>query len=1079
MPPIDRQRWPRVRALFEASVDLAKEERLEFLQGECAGDEGLLREVLKLCEADSEPGLEPPLGRLFEEAPGTVLGPYRLESVTGSGGMGKVWLGARNDGAFEKKVAIKICKRGMDTDAVLRRFGIERQVMADLDHAGIARLVDGGVTAGGLPYLVMEHVDGTPIDRFCDDRRMTIRDRLDLFLKVCDAVRYAHARGVVHRDIKPGNVLVTKEGGPKLLDFGIAKILRGGAESAATAVTIQGLVPMTPQYASPEQRAGNPVTRASDVYALGLLLFELLTGWRSPAPSGAPGSVPPRPSSAIGKAMAGRRGRPARPGSGETPDIEKIAARRGLSARHLRGMLEGDLDAIVVRALRPNPDERYADAGELGDDLERYLRGFPVRARLESLPRRLYKFGRRHRVEVAIGAGVLLVLAAATAVSSSLYVRAEANRRAAERSNYLAHVGSALSALEAGDVVRARREIDRAGGDGSSWEERHVRIRLDRSEDRRLDLGEELTGLCVSPSGSRALVGTQGGRVILVDLASVEVLHEWPGRGTVVTKIGWSGDESRAAFVREDFSFAGVDTARRVLRFEWKENRRAPRAIAVDRTFTQAACGYRDGAVELRSIPSGSVLASWRAGDSDVTDLAFDESGSLVASGTRDGRAMVYDTAARAPAWPSFACGSIWDMDFAPDGSRLAIGLLNGRVLLAERGSPAPAVLADGSGWRTASLQFSRDGTELLVSSYDRSIRVLPMREGESPRRLLGHAQQVEAAAYGPDGRIVSVSRDGTLRLWPSGADDVADIRCRKGWYMGLAVLAGAVATSGGWPGIGEASVDSYDPELRQQIWSRTLEGSGVTSLASSRDGSRLACGTEDGAVLQIDPASGEVLRSRKPHSAAVLGLAWSPDRETLASASRDGTAVLFDARGEPLRVLRGHEGAVSSVAFSPDGTRLATSGWDGDVLVFDLLREAEPIRIAAHDAEIWQVAFDPRGDMLATTSWDGTVGVFRAKAKARIRKLTGFSGRVYCLAFSPDGRRLAAAGEERVVRMFDTTSWNEVAALRGQMDRIDKIAFLGQDLLSLSIDGSLRVWDVGRPDRGPLPDQGASSRRR
>ncbi len=283
------ERWQQIRELFDEAAVLDGEERAGFLDQACAADAELRREVESLLVSDDRAGtgfLNTPAIDLTPRSDGAGaptrvgrrIGAYNIVQEIGRGGMGEVYRAGRADGQYEKQVAIKLVRGGYDTAAVLERFRHERQILASLDHPNIARLLDGGTTDDGTPYLVMELIEGTPIDQYCDAHNLNVRDRLRLFLQVCSAVQYAHQRLVIHRDIKPGNILVTGEGVPKLLDFGIAKLLDPAADAATTVAS-----PMTPEYASPEQIRGEPITTATDVYSLGVVLYQLLTG-RSPYP---------------------------------------------------------------------------------------------------------------------------------------------------------------------------------------------------------------------------------------------------------------------------------------------------------------------------------------------------------------------------------------------------------------------------------------------------------------------------------------------------------------------------------------------------------------------------------------------------------------------------------------------------------------------------------------------------------------------------------------------------------------------------------------------------------------------------
>ncbi|MET0552815.1 MAG: serine/threonine-protein kinase [Vicinamibacteria bacterium] len=369
--------WQRQKDLFQKALALAPAARAAFLDAACADDHALRREVEELLDAHGKAGgfLSRPIGLQTTDSsetdvPGTGpqrIGHYRILDTIAHGGMGTVYRAVRDDDAFRKTVALKLVRGGSHSDEFERRFRQERQILAGLQHPNIATVLDGGTTAEGEPYLVMEYIDGKPITEFCAGQGMGTAARVALFRTVCDAVQYAHQNLVIHRDIKPGNVLVDGHGVPKLLDFGIAKLLASGVDPdlAATATV---LPLMTPEYASPEQVKGAAVTTASDVYSLGVLLYELLTGRR-------PYDVPTESLEGIVRAVC--------------------EAEPGPSGLH------GDLDTIVLKALRKEPERRYRTAHELSEDLRRHLEGLPVAARADTIGYRTGKFVRRHRTAVA------------------------------------------------------------------------------------------------------------------------------------------------------------------------------------------------------------------------------------------------------------------------------------------------------------------------------------------------------------------------------------------------------------------------------------------------------------------------------------------------------------------------------------------------------------------------------------------------------------------------------------------------------------------------------------------------------
>ncbi len=434
---MDAQRLAEIDALFAAALEIEPADRGAFLAERCGADAALRREVEALLEhsgAGVEALVDPlrafaaslPAAAADELEPGTALGAWRVVAPLGRGGMGAVYLGERSDGAFAQRGAIKILPSAASSAAAIARFELERRILARLSHPHIAHLLDGGVDGRGLPYLVLEHVEGRPLDAWCDERRAGVDERLRLLVAVARAVAAAHRNLVVHRDLKPANVLVTAEGVVKLLDFGIAKLLDPGpGDLALTALEAR---PMTPAFASPEQVRGEPITTASDVYQLGLLLYELLTGRRpQQATSGSLAELvkvvcerePPPPSRAV---VAAGGARPA----GELARLRQSTPAR--LARHYRG----DLDAVVARALAKDPERRYGSAEELAADLERWLAGRPVRARRPTVGYRAGKFLRRH-LAASLAAGLALALTLAYAVGVTLQARAiDAQRQRAE-----------------------------------------------------------------------------------------------------------------------------------------------------------------------------------------------------------------------------------------------------------------------------------------------------------------------------------------------------------------------------------------------------------------------------------------------------------------------------------------------------------------------------------------------------------------------------------------------------------------------------------------------------------------------
>lgn len=469
---MDAARWRRIEALCLDALDQAPETRDAWLADACGGDTALHDEVATLLDhLNRDPGfLERPLvdPNALDAEPGAgppvpeFIGPYQVEGRLGIGGMGEVFRATKETDGVRQIVAIKVVRPGMGSAEILQRFRLERRILAGLDHPKIARLLDAGALPDGRPYFVMEAVEGTPITTHCDSARLTLRERVRLFQGVCEAVQHAHQRLVLHRDLKPANILVTPDGVIKLLDFGIGKVL--GSTDGDTPRTRQQARLMTPEYASPEQLDGAEVTTATDVYALGVLLYELLCGRH---PSHRPGQTRTETERRI---RAGAPSRPSVASTRETDPPDDTAARRGTTAAQLRRALAGDLDTIVLMALRNEPARRYPSATALAEDLQRWLDGRPVRARPDTIGYRTRKFLRRNAAwSVAAAVGVLgLAATTSVAVVQAGRVRREAARVAAERDKALEvrgflmeMFGASGAGQQVGDTVTVRGLLDR------------------------------------------------------------------------------------------------------------------------------------------------------------------------------------------------------------------------------------------------------------------------------------------------------------------------------------------------------------------------------------------------------------------------------------------------------------------------------------------------------------------------------------------------------------------------------------------------------------------------------------------
>jgi len=489
------ERWQQIKEVLAGALETHPPDRSAYLDEVCGSDKALRAEVESLLAAEGDDpdmlNARTVVGTLDEKAEranvrvGSRVGVYEIVEEIGLGGMGEVYRAFRADDQYSKEVAIKLVRAGQDSRQVLAHFRNERQLLASLDHPNIARLLDGGTTEDGVPYFAMELIEGEPINEYCDSKRLSITERLKLFLQVCSALQYAHQRLIIHRDLKPGNILVTREGTPKLLDFGIAKIFVPSVEGAPDP-TISIFRALTPAYASPEQIKGETITTASDVYSLGVLLYEALTGQRPYRGAGTPYEIaqavcevePVKPSSVLM-----RNGNKGSVDTTTEERAETIAQRRDASPEKLRKRLRGDLDNIVLMALRKEPQRRYSSAEQFATDIRRHLENLPVTATKDTLRYRTSKFVRRHKAGALAAVTVsVTLLAGVAAVLHEARIARQQQQRAEQRFNDVRELANSLM-FEVHDsiqdlpgstparkllVERALRYLDRLSHDAAS-----------------------------------------------------------------------------------------------------------------------------------------------------------------------------------------------------------------------------------------------------------------------------------------------------------------------------------------------------------------------------------------------------------------------------------------------------------------------------------------------------------------------------------------------------------------------------------------------------------------------------------
>ena len=945
--------------------------------------------------------------------PGEWIGSCRVVRLLGEGGMGMVYL-AEQEQPIARQVALKIVKLGMDTRAVLARFQSEEQALALMDHPNIAHVYEAGSSANGRPYFVMEYVPGIPITDYCDGHRLDTRQRLDLFLRVANAVQHAHQKGVIHRDLKPSNILVMQRDGeavPKIIDFGLAKATEKNF-TEETMFTEAGVLIGTPEYMSPEQasRDGRGVDTRTDIYSLGVLLYELLVG-AVPFDSKALRSAgydeirriireedPPAPTTrllALGAKAA------------------EIASCRGTDAGRLRKEVHGDLEWITMKALEKECARRYPSASEMAADIQRHLRDEPVTAGPAGAAYRLRKFVSKNRL--AVGAAVLIAVSLifGLVVSTAYFMRAQRQYERAQHESYIANIAAASSALEHSDLADAGRRLDSCERTLRGWEWRYLNSQLDSS----------VLGLWGRGKTTRYPAFAFSGGDIL--WSSGENVNVWQAGSHVRSGVyGGFGE-----------------------------------ILAISRDGSRiAARPYRDHKIlRILNPVSRSLVATLNAAGSGVECAAFSPDDSRIASGLSDGKLLMWSAAGKITAQAQAGSAPVTVAGFSPDATRLVSGSKDGLLQIWDASGLRLLTTFRGHSGEVTSAAFSPDGRKLASASSDRTIRLWDVRTAAETAALPQGKGQVKCVTFSPDGKyLVYGASDGSVRV--AAADSGKSIAT-----LGALGGIGAVAFEPGGSRLFASSdwreVLAWDAATWEGgIWKQ--DGGQIESLAFNADGSRILAYLTDG--LQIwDGHTGAVIARRGP-----IGPSSSPTFSNDGRLAAWGSFQLQIWDGTAVRTMGGHRGLVTTPTFSPDGRLIASGSLDQAVRVWDVATGTLLRTLDLHEP-VWGVYFSPDGSQLLTGSSDRTFKLWSTRSwklnavlemePALRNKRNGVP------AFSPDGGRIVCGFHtDDKIGIWDSRSGRLLAAVAEEDARqIMGFSSDGTRFLSYSKDGMVRVWDA------------------
>lgn len=1052
-----------LRELFAAVLECDTEEAQELLLEEAGRKNPKLRDRVKSLLVEHRQLddflLTPALGELtssrtaLEDLSGTKLGHYELIRVIGEGGGGMVYL-ANQNAPVKRQVALKLLKTGSDSANVLARFEAERHTLAMMDHPGIAKVLDAGRTENGRPFFVMEYVAGEPVTESCDNDQLGVRQRLDVFIKICRALEHAHQKGIIHRDLKPSNILVRKEDGeaiPKIIDFGVAKALNP-FEGAPLKLTLNDPIIGTPAYMSPEQAADRrrDIDTRADIYSLGVIFFELLTG-TTPLES-ALGE-----DEGTGEALALlKQEYLVRPSSYfENLDQEKaakIAQARSCSAKRLLSEIRGDLDWIVLTCLENDRNRRYGSSTELARDLELHLEGSPIRARPPSWTYRLGRFIGRNRGVVGLSGVLAIALLSMTTISylsgvrdrqareteKELRLKAEedqllaiASSKEARLHQYVANMNLAHRAIGNGHFSKARLLLENwtpqnsPGEDLRGFEWWHLMDRCAEDEHLTLPLfGSPADALSFSPDGNFLAIATRG-QVYIWSCDEKRIVSTFDHDGQSVE---FSGDGRQILITgREGAVVIDLLSERTIWELEG---------------YGQSASFSPDGPLVATTSTDGTSLwntVTWERENYfafSADSLLFSSATGILASQSRDGIVLLNPAGDQEPITIEDSTRSLPGRHvfrFSPDGRFLvlaknedpgrngfAIALCDvktGREIELLARSPQ----SDRHSGSISGMSFDRDGQYLVTGSRDHSVRIWNFKEGALERKLLGHRSEVLSVACSPDGQFVaSGSKDGEVRIWPT----------------------------------------------RQQTQLTSIAGAWVP-LEFFQTKNNIVCYHSSGKLATFDLESGDLVDS-KPAPALLggvsLGFPVDHKNGTLVERAGSGKIEVTNFGGRQSMTISSELQNIDSLTLSPDGLSLVASSMREGLHCWNLKTPEKPLISNSASTAL----FSGDGNSLITLAKSGLVisyATINGRERNRFQLDPFEPGSRF--AVSPDGSLLAVTrgfrDYENAISLIDLKSGNTLGLLKGHKQGIWNLVISpdGRTLASSGSGGTIRLWNL------------------
>ncbi len=1032
---------------------------------------------------------------------------YEIVREIHRGGQGVIYQAIQK--TTRRKVAIKVMREGPfagKRDKV--RFEREVQVLGALKHPNIVAIHDSGMAAGSF-YYVMDYISGQSLDEYMaskatprdpssargDKGGWPIDNTLRLFARICEAVNAAHLRGVIHRDLKPGNIRIDARGEPHVLDFGLAKMAAGEVTegSRPQVMTVTGQFVGSLPWASPEQAEGAPdrIDTRTDVYSLGVILYQMLTG--------------KFPYEVVGNMR---------------DVLENILKAAPTRPSTIRRQINDEVETIVLKCLSKESDRRYQTAGELARDVHHYLAGQPIEAKRDSTFYVLKKTLRRYKAPAAVAGSFVLVVTAALVVSLGYWrqavvkrdqaliaeakaqdaqsaeaqqrqiaeeARAQAENREmlARRHLYAAHMKLAQEAWEQANVRRVLEllETHRPSPDqhdlrGFEW---YYLWHLCHAGQSTLYGGATaIQALAFSPTGTILATGSGEGLVRLWDTTSGQRRATLRCHNAIIYSLAFSPDGRTLATGSGDCTAKLWDLSSGQERATLRGHARYVHTVAFRPPDGEVlATGSPDGTVRLWNVATHEQQTVLRLDSCDLwrLGLAFSPDGKTLATANTHGTVTLWDpnTGTRQTTLRGHT-DLVFAIAFSPDGELLATGSRDRTANLWNLTGPREPVSLVHREW-VHSLAFSPDGKILATAVGDGTVRFWDANTGQSRATLKGHLSRTYAVAFSPEGdKLATGSLDCTVKLWSLKDVEGARVGCLDGGYVELSparqspVNSVAFTLDGGTLAAGrsDGTFTLWDPVRKQERATVQAHTGSVNQVTFSPDSTVLASASSDGTVKLWNVATTQNLATLEEEAKGqIWSVAFSCDGDMVASGANDGTVVLWDTgTGLKRGMLRGHTGRVRSLVFSPNNETLASGSVDNSVKLWnvgtlELKNTLAYARDPRLDAGIHCLALSPEGSTLAAASWDSVVTLWDLSAQQAHRKLRGSWGPVFSVAFAPDGKGLVTGGADDMVRLWDVATGQEIACLKGYKGNVHSLIFApdGRTVATGSQDGTVRLW--------------------